>query len=598
MTKTVNIRDINPLEHITSDLAKAHANYESILNGLVAWNASDNDVITVRLATDSAPGFVDYTFPTRKAYVNNSSLFISYDTAGNGCFDVDNRLTLPVTPGGTGVYSDEVNLRLSVTEGRGYRWNLFADLVIRDEPDLTNASRNYASGDYVYSSGMAYIVSSPVSAGDSLEGNVQPHVVAWQAGTGFMRGTIAYTAGQTGGRYVYMLRGHNGTTAPENDTTNWLRIGEVLDDIAIGEPVEHGKAYVYIGDDSPVLYIYRGRTVARSEQGPVPAPDHPADRDWYGPAALEYVDKVTDTTVVRFIPSVDTRGFIMACRDTGTGQGSVYVSPSVSYKAPPAEPHRGLKVFDTANFSRWPESNSPAWQEGHVYGYDDDYSAKMVFHHADPATKTANIVNYDGPDLDRGLCIYLPVSDTASDNGSQVTVEPKDGAMIEFMFRIWPRTELNGRESADLIVNKAQIYVYSVPDSSSLDSGKVIAKFSMARVTNFYVWAENVAIPNRPVFYKARFIYSGAHREWKTYDYYQIPDHVFLAPKGFVDPSLRLYADDGVYPGLETAGFPLMQDPFGGMDLSRIRLNRIEEDEPVVTEPPEESSEEETDPGE
>jgi hypothetical protein len=39
-TQKFNIRDINPLEHLTADLAKARFNYESILNGLVEWNNS------------------------------------------------------------------------------------------------------------------------------------------------------------------------------------------------------------------------------------------------------------------------------------------------------------------------------------------------------------------------------------------------------------------------------------------------------------------------------------------------------------------------------------------------------------------------------
>jgi len=62
------------------------------------------------------------------------------------------------------------------------------------------------------------------------------------------------------------------------------------------------------------------------------------------------------------------------------------------------------------------------------------------------------------------------------------------------------------------------------------------------------------------VCYKARFIYSQAEHRWKTYDYYQLPDHIFMSPHGFVDPTTQ-----------ESAGFPLYQNPFSDYDLSAIR---------------------------
>ena len=66
-TNRVNIRDINPLEHLTSDLSKAMFNYKSMLNGLVEWNNSKLANVTVRLMCDTDPGIVDYTFPTKKS---------------------------------------------------------------------------------------------------------------------------------------------------------------------------------------------------------------------------------------------------------------------------------------------------------------------------------------------------------------------------------------------------------------------------------------------------------------------------------------------------------------------------------------------------
>ena len=91
----------------------------------------------------------------------------------------------------------------------------------------------------------------------------------------------------------------------------------------------------------------------------------------------------------------------------------------------------------------------------------------------------------------------------------------------------------------------------------------------MARLTNFYVFSENIAVPNRPVLIKARFVYSGDEKTWKTYDYYQLPDCIFLSPNGFVDPGRP---SDETY-GVETAGFPLVQDPFSNYDLSPVLVD-------------------------
>ena len=562
---TVNIRDINPLEHITSDLSKAQFNYQSILNGLVAWNVSDNRVVTVRLATDD--GFVDYTFPTRNSTTSSATTIATAVSTPPGCFDVDNRIQLTVAGTDDPMNSDHVTLRLTVSDNPGYMWQVFEDIDIHD-------SNTGIAGSYYIDDNKVYIV----KAG----GVSQKQYQDWVQNANFAVGTLTVRDS-----VVYVLLGVNGNEPKYS--SDWLEIGKYLNDIPEGEPVEHGKVYLFKDwAGNYALYIYRGDTVAKTSTGPEPresTDDGITENPWYGPVALLPVAKIEKSTVLHHTPSTDLRGFIVKCINTGMGIGTVSGMANVAIKANPTEPHKGLKIFDTANFALWPDTNSPVWQDGHTYSYNDDnHTAKMVFHHADPDTRITNIVNYDGPDLDRGLCIYLPVTDKVSDNGGNpVEVKPKDGAIIEFMFRIWPRSELNGRETADLIVNKAQIYVYTVGSSDNLDEGKIIAKFSMARVTNFYIWAENVAIPNRPVFYKAKFIYSETHNEWKTYDYYQIPDHVFLAPKGFVDPALRMYADDGFYPGLETAGFPLMQDPFGGMDLTRIRLNRIEEDAPAHT---------------
>jgi hypothetical protein len=115
------------------------------------------------------------------------------------------------------------------------------------------------------------------------------------------------------------------------------------------------------------------------------------------------------------------------------------------------------------------------------------------------------------------------------------------------------------------------------------DCGNPIAKFSLARTTNFYVFGENIAIPDKPVCYRATFIYSALENKWITLDYYQLPDHVFVGPIGFIDMQnpanllLHNHVIGNVSPsvqfiGYETAGFPIFQDPFSNKDLTPFKL--------------------------
>jgi hypothetical protein len=157
---------------------------------------------------------------------------------------------------------------------------------------------------------------------------------------------------------------------------------------------------------------------------------------------------------------------------------------------------------------------------------------------------------------------------------NNVEHDPKDGMMLEFLFNIWPNPAY-GKVDNDLIINKSQIYVYNVSNYAdylqygfSPSTVTPIAKFSMARLINFYVFSENIGVPDRPVCYKARFIYSKTEHQWKTYDYYQMPDHIFMSPYGFVDPSDKKAYD------VESAGFPLYQNPFSSYDMSPIHVDK------------------------
>ena len=126
MSNSINIRDINPLEHITSDIAKAMANYEAILNGLVTWNTTDNQNVTVRLMTDSDPFFVDYTFPSRSASTKTAIRMLSPDVRGGG-FDALNALEMPA------VMSDTVTLRFSEVSYPAAQWSLYENAMAYKE---------------------------------------------------------------------------------------------------------------------------------------------------------------------------------------------------------------------------------------------------------------------------------------------------------------------------------------------------------------------------------------------------------------------------------------------------------------------------------
>ena len=66
----VNIGNAFPLEKLDSDISRNNYNYQSILNGLIKWNNSSDDTVTIRLTKDSAPWFEDYIIPSKKSTLN------------------------------------------------------------------------------------------------------------------------------------------------------------------------------------------------------------------------------------------------------------------------------------------------------------------------------------------------------------------------------------------------------------------------------------------------------------------------------------------------------------------------------------------------
>lgn len=599
-TQQVNIRDINPLEHLTADLAKARFNYESILNGLVEWNDSKLTNVTVRLMCDTEPGFVDYTFPTKRSSEGNGGN-VADPYSWENSYSYAQRYPVSAMISEDPLNNDKIDARITVNEAAESTWKLCASAVLYDEKWVTegngdaDASVDYIPGQFIRvyypetaCSSLRW-VNRKIGKGESiLDGNSRNVVVRWsldRINEYRQSDTMDYLFVVYDGK-VYRPTGTVNRSVPSAAGSGWEYYCDVFSEDG---KLDHGKVYLYdpVSADTDYRYgeffVYTGEDTAYAyppydlnAEGGQPA-ERSYNDGWENPSVilLPVTPDFSKTNAVRWTTTTDIEALLLL----RTGEGSVdkvpdiEIKPNVRLIGGTTEDNGGLAVFDTANYAEWP-GTTPKWSPGHNYSTDvtkginekQNYSATMVFDHANPDCKECNIVNYDGPDLDQGLIIYLPVESVQDGK----LVYPKNGRMFEFLFRIWPNPAYNGHETADLVINKAQIYVYSVPSRNALDCHPApIAKFSMARLTNFYVFSENIAVPNRPVLIKARFVYSGDEKTWKTYDYYQLPDCIFLSPNGFVDPGRP---SDETY-GVETAGFPLVQDPFSNYDLSPVLVD-------------------------
>ena len=623
-TQQVNIRDINPLEHLTADLSKARFNYESMLNGLVEWNNSKLKNVTVRLMCDTEPGFVDYTFPSKRSSEGNGGN-IADPYSWENSYSYAQRYPVSAMISEDPLNNDKIDIRTTVNEAADSTWRLCASVVLYDEQwaveqlvvdestqiertsdddnsagtilthDGANATVDYIPGQFIRVyypvTGRCALkwVSRMIKSGDAiLPSNTHNVVERWsldRLNDYRQSDTMDYLFVVYDGK-VYRPTGTISRSVPSSKSSGWEYYCDVYSDTG---KLEHGKVYLYdpTGDANNYEYgeffVYTGEDTAYAypPYDFVDEDEQPIERSyndgWENPSVilLPITPDFNKTNAVRWTTTTDIEALLLL----RTGEGSadkvpdIEIRPNVRLIGGTTEDNGGLAIFDTANYSEWP-GTTPKWSPGHNYSTDvtkgindkQNYSATMIFDHANPNCKECNIVNYDGPDLDQGLIIYLPVESMQDDK----IVYPKNGRTFEFLFRIWPNPAYNGHETADLIINKAQIYVYSVPSRNALDCHPApIAKFSMARLTNFYVFSENIAVPNRPVLIKAKFVYSEEEQTWKTYDYYQLPDCIFLSPNGFVDPSRP---SDETY-GVETAGFPLVQDPFSNYDLSAVLVD-------------------------
>ena len=612
-----SILDINPLEHLTGDIAQSQHNYESILNGLVNWNNSKDDKITIRLMTNSAPFFRDIELFTRYYYTKASGSVFSEKLLGGMSFAYNSRYRI------VAAINEGIVFRVSARDLGGVQWKLYEDASLYDEFDTvpnplygdagyneyvshTTFSTDYVKGVYVryYDDSNQTVklcrVDEDVTAGTLIDQTNLVDVVLDVTSTAGVvpSGSSPELVLYDGKVYIKQENVQGDPVKPVNNPASGYEVYcDVYPDATEGDDEQpaasygecyyfHGEFFVYINEhpstmapfndaDDGNLYVRRYNT------------------DFWKPVYLKPTRyTVNGDGVLRFRVDTDINGFVLkniSSAESGERTESVAIG-SVKIDGGRTREHSGVDVFTTSNYVEWP-GDAPKWvgvcnnvnENLNAYSLQP-YSAVMVFSHADPSVKQRNIINYDGPDLDQGLCIMLPCEVTVEENGVEVVKKPSDGMTFDFVINIWPNHAYDGREFNDLIINKSQVYVYSVRDWSyykdsgmSVDTVTPIAKFSMARLLNFYVHDENVGVPDRPVVYKASFIYSSEENRWKTYDYYQLPDHILLSPFGFVDPMDKKAYD------VQSAGFPLFQNPFSNYDLSPIHVsenyrNQLQED--------------------
>ena len=577
-----------PIESIGRDIARNNYNYESIFNALMEWNNSEKDYLTVRLMKNSAPYFHTWTIPTKKAQSKTASISLVTPVASKA-FDLDGEYGMVAATDATDEGKDDVVIRLNVVNNGGTRWRAFIDTFVFDSKEAAETLpyaiyRNPETEGY-----SLYVVDSAKTSTEDAQTSLM--ISEYSSATTKQKNHVVINDGS-----VYVVTTGDGTEPlylTDLGTSKAVYLGSVWESgksynkgdlVARKDESENYHLFVNLADDNANLSDpadYLGTLVDGSYV------DYAGeDQLWKEIVLLPISNEFSASSVVRMKPDNDFMGIVL--QNVGSDYADIGVNIGVEgnakYKMPDSTYARRVGVFNTSNYSMFPYSTADAWVDGKTCEYDPNvpvterqaYSASMVFDHSAEDVSTVNYINYDGPDLDQGLCIYLPVHGKSDDGNGENT--PEDGYTFDFFFRIWPTPAYNGQSTNDLIINKAQIYVYSVDDADEAKSGSCtlnpLAKFSMARLTNFYVYDENIGVPNRPVMYRASFVYSAKDGKWKLFDYYQLPDHVFIGPVGFVDPTNKGIMDDtrpgNEYKGYETAGFPMFADPFEKTSLEPV----------------------------
>lgn len=576
-----------PIESIGRDIARNNYNYESIFNALMEWNNSEKDYATVRLMKNSAPYFHTWTFLTKKAQAKTASISLVTPVASNA-FDLDGEYGMVASTDATEEGKDDVVIRINVVNNGGTRWRAFIDaFILNSEEEATKLK--YAIYRKAESDGYSvYMVDTPND--DPSAARTSPLIADYSSA--MAAGNLLHHFVVNEGS-VYAITTNEPLYLDDLGTSKAVLVGTVWNsgqsynkgELVVAEGTNGYHMFVNLAEDNTNLSDPNDYLGTLDSNGYSNYAGE--DQLWKEIVLLPISNVFSASSIIRFKPDNDFMGIVLQNADTSYAEPNVNIGieGNTKYKVKDSTYARRVGVYDTANYTMFPYSTADAWMEGRVCTYDPNipitqrqgYSASMVFDHSRDDVTTLNYINYDGPDLDQGLCIYLPVKGASDDGTGENT--PEDGYTFDFFFRIWPNPAYNGQTTSDHIINKAQIYVYSTEDADEAKSGTCslnpIAKFSMARLTNFYVYDENIGVANRPVMYRASFVYSKDANQWKIADYYQLPDHVFIGPVGFVDPTNKGILDDArpgnEYKGYETAGFPMFADPFEKTSLEPMQ---------------------------
>lgn len=578
MTQQTNIGQAFPLESLGSDIARNSYNYQSILNALIEWNTTAEDTVMVRITKDSAPWFQDFEIPSKKSVFSvNTNTSYQMGQVGSNHFSITSQMhvtTYGGTDGDVADPGDVLTVRIAMKNSGNTSWQAYFTPLITEWVDGISVRKNnfftYMGNLYVATENISPSLVPPNA--DLV--NFKLHQTQWVVGTEYNIGDYVY---YTGGLYIVTTHITSAAQAPGITGEYELVAGIWTSAVKY----EVGAYVIYSGD----TYLCKNTVTSTA------SPD--VDSDNWTPMTIIKVPVVSSTNlsgIFRWYTTVDATSIIYKnVGDISTPSTEFYIQNSVKTIGDPSIYERSTAVFSSSNMSFFPTDITPVWYESAPVSETDDtitidkrqpYSAVMVFDHTNQKDcKTINFINYDGPDLDQGLCIYLPIQSELV--GGEI-VEPEDAFTYEFYFRIWPTTKYTADTvTRDHIVNKAQIYVYNAIDANAVAENNCstpIAKFSMARMTNFYMFAENVTIPDKPVVYRATFMYSKPQRAWILHDYYQLPDHVFVGPVGFIDPQNPANPDynspelsninpNATHIGYETCAFPTYVDVFSNPDL-------------------------------
>ena len=228
---------------------------------------------------------------------------------------------------------------------------------------------------------------------------------------------------------------------------------------------------------------------------------------------------------------------------------------------------RSTAFYSTSDYRQWPYDTSALWAGISPPIARDTtlstsmlqaYSAAMVFDHAHADVHTVNFIRYDGPDLDQGLCLYLPVMSGG--------MAPADNYTFEFHISIYPTLGYTGSAEPSLTANMAHVYIYNVPNMDCFSSIPPIARLGQARTTSYRVSEGDITVPNKPTNWYVKVAYSANMGKWMIVNLNQLDDHV-LSPGGFVDPV------NGTFGSYQSSHLPTYQDPFGAYTLRTVDVS-------------------------